>query len=187
MVSKERLELSRPFGHYPLKVRRLPFRHLDVVDRTRVELVPLVFQTNAHTGYAICPYLVPKAGLEPARSCDRQILSLLCLPFHHLGIWRRVRDSNPKGFYTQRFSRPPDYQLSQLSILAGVKGVEPLNFCFRGRGLYHLSTLQYWLGQLDSNQRMRHSKCRALPAWLYPNNLIVYFYIRGFDDFCTAF
>ena len=31
--------------------------------------------------------------------------------------WRRVRDSNSEGFYTQRFSRPPDYQLSQLSIL----------------------------------------------------------------------
>ncbi len=30
-------------------------------------------------------YMVPKAGLEPARSCLRQILSLLRLPFRHSG------------------------------------------------------------------------------------------------------
>ncbi len=29
--------------------------------------------------------LVPKAGLEPARSCLPGILSPLCLPFHHFG------------------------------------------------------------------------------------------------------
>ena len=29
--------------------------------------------------------LVPAAGLEPARTCVPQILSLLCLPFHHAG------------------------------------------------------------------------------------------------------
>lgn len=30
--------------------------------------------------------------------------------------WRRVRDSNPQCISAQRFSRPSDYQLSQLSI-----------------------------------------------------------------------
>jgi hypothetical protein len=30
-------------------------------------------------------FLVPEAGLEPACPCGRQILSLLCLPFHHSG------------------------------------------------------------------------------------------------------
>jgi hypothetical protein len=29
--------------------------------------------------------LVPVAGLEPAQYCYREILSLLCLPFHHTG------------------------------------------------------------------------------------------------------
>ena len=29
---------------------------------------------------------VPLAGLEPARPCEQQILSLGCLPFHHSGI-----------------------------------------------------------------------------------------------------
>lgn len=29
---------------------------------------------------------VPGTGLEPARTCVQKILSLLCLPFHHLGI-----------------------------------------------------------------------------------------------------
>ena len=30
--------------------------------------------------------MVPRAGLEPARSNEQRILSPLCLPFHHLGI-----------------------------------------------------------------------------------------------------
>jgi hypothetical protein len=30
--------------------------------------------------------LVPEAGLEPARCCHRQILSLVRLPFRHSGI-----------------------------------------------------------------------------------------------------
>jgi hypothetical protein len=29
--------------------------------------------------------MVPEAGLEPARPCDRQILNLLCLPISPLG------------------------------------------------------------------------------------------------------
>lgn len=29
---------------------------------------------------------VPLAGLEPARPCGQQILSLGCLPFHHSGF-----------------------------------------------------------------------------------------------------
>ncbi len=29
--------------------------------------------------------MVPEAGLEPAQPCDRQILSLMCLPIPPLG------------------------------------------------------------------------------------------------------
>ena len=37
--------------------------------------------------------LVPLAGLEPARSCLRGILSPLCLPFHHSGVSVRNKDA----------------------------------------------------------------------------------------------
>ena len=33
--------------------------------------------------------LVPVTGLEPVRYCYREILSLLCLPFHHTGGYRQ--------------------------------------------------------------------------------------------------
>ena len=36
--------------------------------------------------------VVPAAGLEPARPFGPEILSLLCLPFHHAGTRRVVRD-----------------------------------------------------------------------------------------------
>lgn len=46
---------------------------------------------------------MPKTGLEPVRDFSRQILSLLCLPFHHSGLfhsrqglWWALRDSNPR-------------------------------------------------------------------------------------------
>ena len=32
--------------------------------------------------------VVPAAGFEPARPCGLEILSLLCLPFHHAGLGR---------------------------------------------------------------------------------------------------
>ena len=37
---------------------------------------------------------MPLAGLEPAWSSDRQILSLLCIPFHHRGIAQKLTDSS---------------------------------------------------------------------------------------------
>ena len=33
----------------------------------------------------LVPEVVPVTGLEPVRYCYREILSLLCLPFHHTG------------------------------------------------------------------------------------------------------
>ena len=33
--------------------------------------------------------VVPVTGLEPVRHCCREILSLLCLPFHHTGGYRQ--------------------------------------------------------------------------------------------------
>ncbi|MEN9850848.1 MAG: hypothetical protein RL128_1011 [Pseudomonadota bacterium] len=40
--------------------------------------------------------LVPKAGLEPARPFGLEILSLLCLPFHHSGRARTTKVNPPK-------------------------------------------------------------------------------------------
>ena len=40
-----------------------------------------------------------------------------------LYVWRRVRDSNPEALADQRFSRPRDYQLSQLSIFGQGGGI----------------------------------------------------------------
>ena len=34
--------------------------------------------------------VVPSAGLEPARPYSREILSLLCLPFHHEGTGQNI-------------------------------------------------------------------------------------------------
>lgn len=39
--------------------------------------------------------MVPAAGLEPARPCGLEILSLLCLPFHHAGKRRDGQHSAP--------------------------------------------------------------------------------------------
>lgn len=38
---------------------------------------------------------VPGAGLEPARPCGQQILSLSCLPFHHPGFFNSNRGFVP--------------------------------------------------------------------------------------------
>ena len=38
----------------------------------------------------ICGKVVPSAGLEPARPYSREILSLLCLPFHHEGTGQNI-------------------------------------------------------------------------------------------------
>ena len=40
--------------------------------------------------------LVPKAGLEPARPFGLEILSLLCLPFHHSGRARTIMKHAPR-------------------------------------------------------------------------------------------
>ena len=45
--------------------------------------------------------LVPVTGLEPVRYCYREILSLLCLPFHHTGGFRQELEYHiPAGLST---------------------------------------------------------------------------------------
>ena len=45
--------------------------------------------------------LVPVTGLEPVQYCYREILSLLCLPFHHTGGFRQELEYHiPAGLST---------------------------------------------------------------------------------------
>lgn len=61
--------------------------------------------------------------------------------------WRRVRDSNPEGFYTRLFSRQVDYQLSQPGIYW--QGFRP------------------WSWWTDSDPRPSAYKALALPTELH--------------------
>ena len=63
--------------------------------------------------------LVPVAGLEPARYCYREILSLLCLPFHHTGgDWQLLEYHTgaplstlfPKNRMTENDNGRPEWQ-----------------------------------------------------------------------------
>ena len=61
--------------------------------------------------------------------------------------WRRVRDSNPEGFYTRLFSRQVDYQLSQPGI--------------------YWQSFRPWSWWTDLNPRPDHYKWPALPTELH--------------------
>ena len=45
---------------------------------------------------------VRRAGVEPARLFRHQSLSLACLPFHHLRVWRSESDSNAQALGQRR-------------------------------------------------------------------------------------
>ncbi len=78
--------------------------------------------------------LVPRAGLEPARTCVHRILSPACLPFHHQGkcvnqiIKKGEKQNmfalNPLGAENETRTRDPDlgkvvlYQLSYFRLFA---------------------------------------------------------------------
>ncbi len=52
--------------------------------------------------------LVPVTGLEPVRYCYREILSLLCLPFHHTGgDWQGLEYHTPQGMSSTIFQNLP--------------------------------------------------------------------------------
>ena len=87
-----RLELTRPFGHYPLKVACIPIsppaHWLYAASKLAMEkLLP-------HD--AAFSYVVPETGLEPAHLAA-------CAPETHAStnsaIWARVRQQGRKGQY----------------------------------------------------------------------------------------
>ena len=65
-------------------------------------------------------------------------------------IWRRVRDSNPEGFYTHLFSRQADYQLSQLSKWSRARGLNSQQNAYKALALpieltRHINYCMYFL------------------------------------------
>ena len=68
----------------------------------------------------MAPYLIlllaEDAGLEPVhRLPDDALAGRWINHSPNLPQWRKRRDSNSEDFYIQRFSGPPDYQLSHTS------------------------------------------------------------------------
>ena len=67
-------------------------------------------------------FILPVAGLEPARGCPQQILSLPRLPFRHAGIYsfseQMIYYHTPKKFATKKSkkSQKPVPSISQLQL-----------------------------------------------------------------------
>ena len=73
--------------------------------------------------------MVPVTGLEPVRYCYREILSLLCLPFHHTGgYWQGLEYHTlpiPSTLFQKFFllssSRVTGPSLSSLTFMSAAK------------------------------------------------------------------
>ena len=80
---------------------------------TRIRTGDQSFAGSCLTTWLCRRFVVPRAGLEPARKKIRGILSPLCLPFHHLGftskIWSGKRDSNSRPQPWQGCALPLSY------------------------------------------------------------------------------
>ena len=60
-------------------------------------IIPEILSERFHNLRAkLSERLVPKAGLEPARPFGLEILSLLCLPFHHSGRAGTIMKDAPR-------------------------------------------------------------------------------------------
>ena len=60
--------------------------------------------------------MVEVVGFEPTVYLTSRFYRPLPSPLGYTSIWRLLRDSNSQTVSRQRFSRPPDYQLSQASV-----------------------------------------------------------------------
>jgi hypothetical protein len=93
--------------------------------------------------------LVPRAGIEPARSNEREILSLLCLPI------------SPSGQRKWRLESESNRRTRSCSPLHDHSAIQPFS-CH-----WHLR-YRIWSGKRDSNSRPRPWQGRALPTELFP-------------------
>lgn len=65
------------------------YKNITAAIRVHTKVMQITFSpTQLKSGHQGCHafYVVPRAGLEPARCNQPRILSPLCLPFHHPGI-----------------------------------------------------------------------------------------------------
>lgn len=60
--------------------------------------------TRLSSKTSVCFFVVPKAGLEPARTLIRLILSQVRLPFRHSGMffWR-IKNITHSNYFRKRF------------------------------------------------------------------------------------
>lgn len=87
LVCMARFELARLVeGHQHLKLACLPFHHMHMVCGYGIEPYSRDFQPRAITRLAHHTYWCRSPDLNRDALNGRQVLSLLCLPFHQIGI-----------------------------------------------------------------------------------------------------
>ena len=95
-------------------------------DRTRTCDLRVMSPTSYQLLYsAISTKMVPVTGLEPVQHHCREILSLLCLPFHHTGSFSAMNRIPQRARFCQGFVKKTFRRLS--SPFAGAGKKEPLS------------------------------------------------------------
>ena len=95
-------------------------------DRTRTCDLRVMSPTSYQLLYsAISTKMVPVTGLEPVQHHCREILSLLCLPFHHTGSFSAMNRIPQYAGFCQGFVKKTFRRLS--SPFAGAGKKEPLS------------------------------------------------------------
>ena len=94
--------------------------------------------------------MVPRVGLEPTRPCGPQILSLMRIPFRHLGqTTRKTRKNRPGdqqnfGALQRRLGKPSF--AAKLSLMAEMKVTSAIPPAGRGLGLPNRDCGMKWAG-----------------------------------------
>ena len=157
--------------------------------------------------------MVPKAGLEPARSFPRGILSPLRLPFRHFGsFWRHHPDSDWGIKVLQTSALPLGYGAITLYNMKRTRGVPPYSVWSGRRDARYRENLrfapvrshervqcfafvapqlnpvrvEYWSGRRDSDPRHLPWQGNALPlSHSRANALLLYQIASGFATVFT--
>ena len=114
------------------------------------------------------------AGLEPARPCERGILSPLRLPFRHTSIWRYHPDLNRGMRVLQTLALPLGYvtvwkkeQNHCSFFICGAGDEARTRYLHLGKvALYQMSYARKWCLRSESNQRHADFQSAALPTEL---------------------
>ena len=88
--------------------------------------------------------MVPKAGLEPARPCEQQILSLLRLPIPSFGQLAESVGFEPTDACTSSDFKSDAINRTLPTLhMAAVAGIEPAKCQSQSLMPYHLATGQF--------------------------------------------